>query len=971
VIGKARFLWPWLVAALVSVVIVPVRASLPVLALYVAGATIGLAGLNRVLVAWRPTPSSPPHSEHGRVLVYALPSLVIWTFSWLAFFPALMSPDSVDEWHQATVIPLSDHHPLLHILAERFLSWIWPSPAVVALTQILLLGLLVGWGCQSLRRAGVPRYVVLVISFLCALSLSNVGLSVTLWKDIPYAAGVLALTILLFRFEELNQGAESARFWIGVGVACLLTLTFRHNGLPAVVGAALGFLLLDRRSWKAMLTATLAALVLQSALHSWALHRYHTDAPPTSLALVPLLSAHVAAKTPLTPPEQTLLSTLLPLDQDWAYNCLDTNSTLYHEGFSTAGLRLHDRELLLLAARLWLRAPGTSLRHLACSSSMLWQLFAEGTYLDGPPVWIRPDGQVQSIYPGPDSPTPNSLFPELRVELARLFLSTVHDDSVSWLLWRPALSLYLLVFCCAVACQRRRSWRPAFVLLPCVFHTLVLALAIGHEDLRYQYPVILVGQLFTLGFIFLPAESVTESDRQNEGAAGASFDLSILLVFLCICFVLIAFFPGHVSPDSIWQLKQGRSGIFDDNHPPLMAFVWGALDHYWPGPAPMVVLQNLLFWGGLFGFGIWLSRERAWLVMLFVGFWPSVFALLGTVWKDVQMGAAFMCALAAVLLAGEVRNFGKQLLVLAFALLALFYGTAVRHNGLLPAFPVLVLLVHRSGQLAWRSRGLWIAATAAFFLLVASVGIINRSLTSHHSHLWQQSMVYDLVALSIADDHDDFPKSFWNGKDPISLERMRELYDPSTAVWIYYPHVPGPHFELVTSGRDESEPEALRDLPRSWLAASLGNPLAFAKHRLRMIKDLLGIGGQQTCLAFDDGRGSNDLGIVVQDSWIHRRVMTALQGRSDSLFFRGWAYVLALVLLPLVMWRRRGPLAAVAVTLGASGLLNAVPHFFIGVGCDFRYLWWSVVCALCLAALVIVDVARRGYRRSLPSGASL
>jgi hypothetical protein len=52
------------------------------------------------------------------------------------------------------------------------------------------------------------------------------------------------------------------------------------------------------------------------------------------------------------------------------------------------------------------------------------------------------------------------------------------------------------------------------VLLPILLHSAALALLIPSPDVRYQYPVILVGQMFALAWLLLP--------RQHEAAAATS-----------------------------------------------------------------------------------------------------------------------------------------------------------------------------------------------------------------------------------------------------------------------------------------------------------------------------------------------------------------------------------------------------------------------------------------------------------------
>jgi hypothetical protein len=451
-----------------------------------------------------------------------------------------------------------------------------------------------------------------------------------------------------------------------------------------------------------------------------------------------------------------------------------------------------------------------------------------------------------------------------------------------------------------------------------------------------------------------------------------SLIVALLVALAGVILAMIAYFPGYMSPDSIWQLAQGRSRIFDDTHPPLMALIWGALDKLWRGPAPMVLLQNVLFWGGLAGFSVWLTPQRAPIVMGLIGYWPPVFALLGTVWKDVQMGAALMSALALILLTDKVIGSHARRIMALSAYAALIYATAMRHNGVLAAFPLLVLLVARTPSLTGsRPRSRIAALCAAAVVMVLLVGATNQALTARHSYLWQQSMVYDLAAISLADGRDEFPPSLWQGKPPISQERLSELYDPGESGALYFPLKPGRHFEFVSSERGEPMPDPLKELPRAWATAIFRHPIAFARHRWRLTRNLLGIGTEYVCIAYWEGITENDLGVTLHQSAMNRGVMAALRFLRNTVLFRGWVYVLVLLSLSVVAMLRRGDLMPVSLAVGASGLLNSLPHLIVGVGCDFRYLWWSVICALCLLAIVVVDVARRGYRLSLPNGASL
>src|ERR1700678_2201406 len=47
------------------------------------------------------------------------------------------------------------------------------------------------------------------------------------------------------------------------------------------------------------------------------------------------------------------------------------------------------------------------------------------------------------------------------------------------------------------------------------------------------------------------------------------------IILLGYVAALVADFPGHFSPDGVWQLAQGRVGRYNTWHPPVMAWLLG------------------------------------------------------------------------------------------------------------------------------------------------------------------------------------------------------------------------------------------------------------------------------------------------------------------------------------------------------------------------------------------------------------
>ncbi len=446
----------------------------------------------------------------------------------------------------------------------------------------------------------------------------------------------------------------------------------------------------------------------------------------------------------------------------------------------------------------------------------------------------------------------------------------------------------------------------------------------------------------------LPIPAASLSRPQLSPLPRAS--LLVLASTLGLAIILVTYWPGWVSPDSIYQLQQARSGVFTDGHPPLMAWVWRWLDLAWPGPQGMLVLQNALFWGGLaLACGIWIQSAVGAAVVLLIGLSPACFSNLGTVWKDIQMGAALLAAFALL----SKYRMDKNRVALGGSALCLCYACAVRHNGIVTAAPLvswLAWLVTRRAPEC--RRRLYTVALAAALLVGIGVTVrgVDGELTHGRSlHLEQQAIVHDLVALSVATGTNLFPEPWRSGPSAVSLEEMRSLYLPESVNPLY--STSGPHFDIVTS------PSDLLALERTWARALFGHPGAYLRHRWLLFSRLLALRGYGVYYPFAESAYLDDLQVAAVgvryhwtpwDKFVHRALLRV----HNWVFFRGWCSLLAIVIVLALAWRRKPEGLDAALALGASGILNVAPYFVFGPAPDFRYLWWTAIVALVLPAVV-------------------
>lgn len=426
----------------------------------------------------------------------------------------------------------------------------------------------------------------------------------------------------------------------------------------------------------------------------------------------------------------------------------------------------------------------------------------------------------------------------------------------------------------------------------------------------------------------------------------------VIAVLAATVLVLAAFWPGYMTVDANDQLYQARSGDIRDLQPPAMVRVWGVIDAVWPGPAGMVVLNNLLFWAGLLLVvqrAVSSPRTRT-LVTILIGLYPPVFALLGTVWKDVAMGAALTFALGLVLHPARTR-IGRLVHVTALVLVVL-YACAVRHNGIAAVAPLVVALVygHVPGRVV-RLVPLAVAAVVAVFVLAAGLNAAAR--TGPHQYASQLILLHDLVGMSIEARATLLPEHL--RRYPWSLEDLAANYTPEGAQRLFT----GIRMLPVTE-----RPSEYAAIVAAWRHALWEHKRAYLTHRWNVFHALLfGRADGSACYPFATGvKWDPRLRIAYEPTTINEMVMPVLGALANTLFFRPWLHVLlALVLLVVAVRSGRALAGAVAV----SGLIYVAVYFFVGTTCDFRLAWWLVL-VVPLTALLLAGADRVESRRDVP-----
>lgn len=415
-----------------------------------------------------------------------------------------------------------------------------------------------------------------------------------------------------------------------------------------------------------------------------------------------------------------------------------------------------------------------------------------------------------------------------------------------------------------------------------------------------------------------------------------------------------SFWPGHLSFDSLVQLREARAGVFTDWHPPAMAALWRVLDALWPGPGGMLLLHLALFWAGLYLIftRVFLDRpRRAALLIFLLGIYPPIMGLIGTVWKDVGMLAALTFAFGATLAARDAMGTGRRIAIAAAAV-ALLYATLLRHNAIFAVIPLAWAL---ATALPRRRKLFYVALCAGLALAPA---LVQRALvpesgqTFVHQNIW----LHDLTAISLAEQENLFPPAWRAGQGyPETLDELRAVYREDGVTSLSCCDIATPRFRMA---RDRAE---LRELERAWWSAIARAPGAYLHHRWMVTRSQFGI-ARDLCNPFHPGIDANPEGIALAHPAADALAMRVPAAFRETVLFKGWFHFLFCAGALAVLWRagriagrHRGPCRALA----ASGLAYAGAYFFISTSCDFRMLGWLVMTSALLQGIVLLASPRR------------
>lgn len=441
------------------------------------------------------------------------------------------------------------------------------------------------------------------------------------------------------------------------------------------------------------------------------------------------------------------------------------------------------------------------------------------------------------------------------------------------------------------------------------------------------------------------------------------------VAFIAALINFYVFYPGLYHHDAWSYVNAIRTGEWNNWQPPLLGVMWIPLQWFWYGPQPMFALFLAGYWSGFVLIALSFRDEESKTLPWFVfaaAFFPMALNYNGQLVKDISMTICMLLAagIAALILRGHFR---RTRAAAFFMWLFLIMGGFMRANAVF-GMPPLVDLAISAVSPRWRTFG--------FVKRTIIAGLL--SLLFIPGHLIADRYVFgveDIKPISPLQIFDLGGITYFSGRDafngffgPDFIAKNRNFEDrPESGRGCYTPR----HWD--TYGWDPDlkggcpevyenlKPKFGDELTKLWIDGIKAEPLAYIHHRLAHVNRFFQFLCKDCVEPVKTGWQSNNQKEV---TFTPNAVYNAIEWLSEtwSLSPLGPPYVYLLLCLAW-MWASTGIhdrlTRHLTFALVSSGAMYAIALLVIGIAHEYRYIYWTMLCALIATPAIFARVVMR------------
>lgn len=185
----------------------------------------------------------------------------------LSFYPGILSPDSITELKIIidNFSNISAHHTILHILfisipvniGNTLFNSLEIGIALSSITQMICLSLTFAHLITFLYQRKANKLAIIIITVFYAINPVFGYYSITMWKDVMFAATFLLLTIELIKIYEKNSNNKLTTNNISFIIISLICVFFRNNAIYMYILLTIATIIIFKKQIKKILPSIL------------------------------------------------------------------------------------------------------------------------------------------------------------------------------------------------------------------------------------------------------------------------------------------------------------------------------------------------------------------------------------------------------------------------------------------------------------------------------------------------------------------------------------------------------------------------------------------------------------------------------------------------------------------------------------------------------------------------------------------
>jgi hypothetical protein len=424
--------------------------------------------------------------------------MVCWVPYLLFEYPAVMTPDSVNQLSQAVgIYELSNHHSIIHTMiiglcyniGDYIFGNAYAGIALYTVVQMIFMAFCAGYVVRTLQKANIITPVIVLTICFYALMPYNGMYVVTMWKDIFFAGFMTLLAASLMRLtirdnDEKFTAGEFVTIIIPYVISAIMICLLRTNGWYAFIVTIPFVLVIFRGNFKLMLPVHIVILLTVIFVKYPLMDIYEIkQADFTESISIPVqqIARVIVNGEGLSESEYEYVNKLMDIEQIPEVYQADVSDNI--------------KNLIRQGGLEYLEGNKVEFFKMWFSIGLKHPMAYFDAYVDQTVGYWYPDtdieyGLADGIYDNPMGLTWQPVISgNAIIKIKEIFVKLPDIIPLYGLMWSMGFMFWLILFIVAL-CIRSGEGSNSVIILPFVFLVLTLCIATPvANEFRYAYPI--------------------------------------------------------------------------------------------------------------------------------------------------------------------------------------------------------------------------------------------------------------------------------------------------------------------------------------------------------------------------------------------------------------------------------------------------------------------------------------------------